>query len=168
MADPGNFLARWSRLKLQARQSQAPEEVALPQRATPAETPAAELPPVESLTAGSDYTVFMQPGVPEAVRNAALQKLWRSDPVLANLDGLVEYGEDYAAAFTASSAVRTAYRVAQGMTDNEQSPSVGAVQTPSSKTPPADEPIGTAGSADQPANPGSDVHQDRDQGWTDT
>jgi hypothetical protein len=42
--------------------------------------------------------------------------------VLANLDGLVEYGEDYAAAYSASAAVKTAYRVLQGMPEEKPLP----------------------------------------------
>ena len=56
------------------------------------------LPPVESLTQDSDYTVFLAEKVPEAIRTAALRKLWRSDPVLANLDGLNDYDEDFSLA----------------------------------------------------------------------
>ncbi|MGB8182007.1 MAG: DUF3306 domain-containing protein, partial [Stellaceae bacterium] len=92
MAEPADFLARWSRLKRRARQPQPSDTAPVSATAaTPAvETPPETLPPVESLTAESDYRIFMQPGVPEVTRNAALQKLWRSDPVFANLDGLVE------------------------------------------------------------------------------
>jgi hypothetical protein len=57
----------------------------------------------------------MQAGVPDGVRNEALRKLWQSDPVFANLDGLVEYGEDFAAAFSLGGAVATVYRVLEGM-----------------------------------------------------
>src|SRR6185437_3698628 len=66
----------------------------------------------------SDFTPFMRADVPEALRNAALQKLWRSDPIYANLDGLLEYGEDYAAKFR-DTTVNTVYRVLQGMPDGE-------------------------------------------------
>ena len=37
---------------------------------------------------------------PERLRNRALRKLWLTNPVLANLDDLVEYGEDYTDAAT--------------------------------------------------------------------
>jgi len=77
----------------------------------------ASLPDVESLTFESDYTAFLQEGVPRELRNRALQRLWRSDPVLANLDGLLEYGEDYTGIGTKKTLVRTAYRVGRGMID---------------------------------------------------
>src|SRR3546814_6588933 len=68
----------------------------------------------------SDFTVFLQDGVPEELRRMALQRLWRLDPVFANLDGLLEYGEDYTDAATVVENLKTAYRVGRGfMTDEE-------------------------------------------------
>ena len=63
------FLERWSRLKKEER------------RAPPAteEKPAPALPPVEKLTAESDFTGFMHPKVEHALRRVALKKLF-SDP----------------------------------------------------------------------------------------
>lgn len=122
MAEPEGFFARWSRLKQAARQPQEatagrpPAEV--PPAGPQATEPRLELPPIESLTAGSDYSAFMRPDVPEALRQAALRKLWRSDPVYANLDGLLEYGEDYAAEYRAATGIAaTVYRVLEGMPD---------------------------------------------------
>lgn len=54
-----------------------------------------DLPDVESLHADSDFTAFMKEGVPAHLKNLALRKLWVSDPALANLDGLIDYGEDF-------------------------------------------------------------------------
>lgn len=48
----------------------------------------AELPSIASLTADSDFTVFMAPDVPAAVRAAALRKLWRTNPIFGRSDGL--------------------------------------------------------------------------------
>lgn len=62
----------------------------------PADDAAAlDLPDIESLGPDSDFTAFMKEGVPTHLRNLALRKLWASDPVLANVDGLVDYGEDF-------------------------------------------------------------------------
>ncbi len=52
------------------------------------------LPAVETLGADSDYSGFMRPGVPEALRVQALRKLWRSHPVLGAVDELSDYGSD--------------------------------------------------------------------------
>jgi hypothetical protein len=40
--------------------------------------------------------------------------LWRSDPVLANLDGLNDYDEDFRATGVLAEAVRSAYKVGKG------------------------------------------------------
>ncbi len=52
------------------------------------------LPQIETLTAESDYTVFMRPEVPDDIRTLALRRLWFSDPRYRLLDGLDNYAED--------------------------------------------------------------------------
>jgi Protein of unknown function (DUF3306) len=140
MSDEG-FLARWSRRKQAARHGEKapPQSSPAPQAAHPPANEPPELPPLESLTAQSDFTVFMQPGVPESLRKAALSKLWRSDPVFANLDGLVEYGEDYAAIVASDEAIRTVYRVLGGMPDGGESSGSPEPPVPSAE-PPAGKP----------------------------
>jgi Protein of unknown function (DUF3306) len=96
------FLSRWSRLKRQEAAKPAP---ASPDAKTPPvpasaeavpQVPAAELPPIESLTLASDYRAFLQPGVGPDVRKAALKKLF-SDPHFhfAQMDKLDTYIDDY-------------------------------------------------------------------------
>lgn len=167
MANPADFFARWSRLKRQAHKPPALANAVPKDAAALTGTPPPELPSVESLTAESDYTVFMRPGVAEATRNAALQRLWRSDPVFANLDGLVEYGEDYAAAFKASAAVRTAYRVAQGMSGDTPPSNAGGPPPPSEKVPATGVSSTADSSSERSAKDGSDMHANCDPGWTD-
>jgi hypothetical protein len=53
------------------------------------------LPPIESLGADSDYTVFLKAGVPEALRVAALRKLWVSDPLIRDFRHPAEYAWDF-------------------------------------------------------------------------
>ena len=107
-----------------------------PQAAAPAALAAAkpveELPPIETLGKDSDYTPFMRADVPDALRNEALRKLWRSDPVFANLDGLVDYAEDFGAAFAGGATIATVYRVLQGMPDpvDEKQPGPAAEPPP--------------------------------------
>ena len=70
---------------------------------------------LETLDAESDYTRFMGENVPEDVKNQALSKLWISDPVFANLDGLTDYSEDFTDAATVPiGPLKTAYKVGQG------------------------------------------------------
>jgi hypothetical protein len=167
MAEPADFLARWSRLKRRARQPQPPDAAPANAEAAalPAETPPETLPPIETLTAQSDYKIFMQAGVPEATRNAALQKLWRSDPVFANLDGLVEYGEDYAAVFKSTAVVRTVYRVLKGLSGKEEPATSDSPQStaPQANTPPGNASPAVKGSSTPVANDSSDsVRPERD------
>jgi len=125
--DREGFVARWSRLKRapgerDAARPAAPEHVAAgdaPQSQPAAPPPAeiADLPPIDSLNKESDFTAFMTAGVPEALKNQALRKLWRSDPVFANLDGLLEYGEDFNAAWKIPGGVKTLYQIGRGMVD---------------------------------------------------
>lgn len=53
-----------------------------------------DLPDIDSLDRDSDFAPFMRRGVPEHLQRLALRKLWTSDPVLANLDGLNDYDPD--------------------------------------------------------------------------
>jgi hypothetical protein len=119
------FLGRWSRRKAKARRTEAEEAsereqadehlpAAAPPPAEPERIDPRDLPDIESLTAESDFTVFMRKGVPPELRQQALRKLWRSNPVLANLDGLLEYGEDYTHIGRGGMTVRTAYQVGRG------------------------------------------------------
>lgn len=110
-------LSRWSRLKREARspgaempsgperppaevRSRGPEGSASEDEGgagsgAPADATVADLPDIETLTYESDFTAFLREGVPEELRRLALRKLWRSDPVLANVDGLNDYDLDY-------------------------------------------------------------------------
>lgn len=73
------------------------------------------LPDPDALTAGDDFAAFMAKDVPEHLKNKALRVLWRSNPVLACVDGLNEYDDDYRAAMLAAEPIKTAYQVGKGM-----------------------------------------------------
>lgn len=99
-----SFLGRWSRLKRKRALDEA--EAGTPAERTeegegsaPAAEPdpvdASELPPVESLGPGSDFSVFMRAGVPKELRLQALRKLWVSDPDFLNYKTLADYDWDY-------------------------------------------------------------------------
>lgn len=74
-----------------------------------------ELPDPDTLQPGDDFSAFMAKAVPDRLRRRALRKLWLSNPVLANLDELVDYGEDYTDAATVVENLQTAYQVGKGM-----------------------------------------------------
>lgn len=73
------------------------------------------LPDPDTLAMGDDFSGFMARAVPEHLRRRALRKLWVSNPVLANLDGLLDHGEDYTDAAVVFPDMKTAYQVGKGM-----------------------------------------------------
>jgi len=80
-----------------------------------------DLPPIDSLTKDSDFTPFLADKVPEFIRRRALAVLWRSDPVLANLDGLNDYDLNYRLIDTLIDAAKdTVYRAGKGYARDEE------------------------------------------------
>lgn len=73
------------------------------------------LPDPDTMGQGDDFAAFMRSAVPDHLRRRALRQLWRSNPVLANLDGLVDHGEDFSDAATVLPDMKTAYQVGRGM-----------------------------------------------------
>ncbi|SDW51528.1 Protein of unknown function [Ruegeria halocynthiae] len=73
------------------------------------------LPDPNQLQCGDDVSGFMAKAVPDRLRRRALRRLWRLNPVLANVDGLVDYGEDYTDAACVIENIQTAYQVGKGM-----------------------------------------------------
>lgn len=152
MSDEGgeSFITRWARLKRQAgetpRRNPAPEPLEPPDQVEPAAAspecsgPAPDGDPgaankgdvpseadfagldFDALDHTSDYTRFMQPGVPPAIRQKALRKLWASDPVLSMPDALNDYMGDYTDAAVAAPGrvLATAYKVGRGFLDDSE------------------------------------------------
>ena len=62
-----------------------------PERGAPAVTAsgfdAATLPPIESIDARTDITVFLRSGVPDELRLAALRRAWTEDPAIRDFKG---------------------------------------------------------------------------------
>jgi len=130
MADPedDDFLSRWSRRK----RGEHPEDAAAEPAAQVAEVDPsdgegegdpeviAQLPDIDGMDDSSDFAVFLQAGVPEALRRRALRKLWRVNPVLANLDGLNDYDEDYTQLSAMGKGMKTLYRVGEGFATDEE------------------------------------------------
>lgn len=125
-ADEG-FLKRWSRLKSKEREQVRRPPSPPTSRSQEAALTAAnekkidekfvsELPPVETLTKDSDFTAFLREGVPEALRQQALRKLWASEPTIAAPDPLDFQNVDFARLVTGD-AVATSYEVGKGLAD---------------------------------------------------
>ena len=130
--DPGEGrLSRWSRLKTQARAEQnvselteSPADGEVPAGDEPGERPFAleDLPDIETLDKDSDFTPFLHIDVPDQLRRLALKKLWASNPVFADLDGLNDYDEDYSALGMIFETVSSVFQPGKGMPDPEREP----------------------------------------------
>lgn len=145
-----DFLHRWSRRKAKARRegaepvpaAEGEEPAAAEQGSEPKAIDPADLPDIESLTKDSDFKVFMQKGVPAHLRTLALRKLWRLNPALANLDGLIDYGEDFTDAARIVPNLKTAYEAGKGFAKRvekverviDDDPAKAPLQAPEART----------------------------------
>jgi len=73
-----------------------------------------ELPDPETLKLGDTVEKFMDGRVPERIRARALRAFWKTNPVLANIDGLDEYCDDYTDAAMVIENLQTIYEVGKG------------------------------------------------------
>lgn len=100
------FLSRWSRRKREIAVEAGKPDEALAARvpesaeAQPPAEPEEEfdlslLPDIETLTAESDITLFLKKGVPEALKNAALRRMWSADSAIRDYIGPVDYQWDF-------------------------------------------------------------------------
>ena len=126
----GGFLSRWSARKNQiAKGEDVPDEVPALEIAEDAviedEEDAAltdaellkkyDLPDPEAVTEESGLEQFLNgKGLPGRVRQMALRRLWRLNPLFGVVDDMVEYGEDYTDAATVVEGMKTAYTVGKG------------------------------------------------------
>jgi hypothetical protein len=110
-----NLFSRWSRRKEAVRNSEAatlpehelaPEAVAAEAGAEQLNQPLAEdgaeagelsgpLPRIEDLTAETDLSAFLRKGIPDALKSAALRKMWSLDPSIRDFVGPSEYAWDF-------------------------------------------------------------------------
>jgi len=125
--DQKDFLSRWSTRKLAEAES---EKTAAPvalnetddlevENVDEAVAPPPDLPDVETLNAESDFTAFLGDNVPRDISRLAFKKLWRSDPVLANIDGLNDYDDDFSMAGKVTEIFKSAYQVGKGYQTEE-------------------------------------------------
>ena len=125
-AEKEGFATRWSRMKREGEISEpepeAPEALAEPEAEGPPDDTLSDeellekydLPDPDAMQAGDDFSLFMKKAVPEKLRRRALRRLWLSNPVLANLDEMVDYGEDFTDAATVVENMSTIYQVGKG------------------------------------------------------
>lgn len=141
-------LRRWARRKAEVRQGRGaaapvleeeadkvpalsePEDLVIgPEGAAESQPDDLALPDVESLTADSDFSVFMKEGVPPALRRLALRKLWASDPMFNIIDEMIDYGGDFTNAATVVDGMQSAWVAGRGYAKQD---------------PPTDEPVSDA------------------------
>lgn len=153
MTDKPEFLRRWSRRKQAARKPSGPDSASSADARAPdadggraatedalsgrgdspnAEPEALDLPDIDSLNADSDFTPFLKEGVPKELKNRALRKLWRVNPVFGQLDGLNDYDGDFTDANSVVKDLKTLYKVGRGfLPDPEENAAGSTPETPS-------------------------------------
>src|SRR3954454_9164450 len=93
-----DFLARWARLK---REAKTTADAQPPSPPTEAPNPASSgttkssldaevesLPSIDSITGETDITAFLRKGIPPQLRREALRRAWAADPAIRDFVGL--------------------------------------------------------------------------------
>ena len=125
MNEEKGFLSRWSDRKLNVEPdgTESTSSESLPEKKSEEEFEGKtdeeilsilELPEPETLKLGDTVEKFMDGRVPERIRLRALRAFWKTNPVLANIDGLDEYCEDYTDAALVVENLQTIYQVGKG------------------------------------------------------
>ena len=133
MSEDANFLSRWARRKAEVQESEAAQATAAqetterdrPEEPDDRDRPVTEeeiaaLPDPDSLEHGADFKPFLRPGIPQALRQRALRRIWRVNPAIGFLDGMNEYDLDYTDAATVVDNLKTAYQVGRGFVIPEE------------------------------------------------
>ena len=111
-----NIVSRWSRMKQQSARPAAPDDLSSKSKpidaeagdlnrataAAPATDPPASpafdlasLPPLQSITAGTDIRSFLASNVPLELTKAALRRAWVTDPAIRDFIGIAENQWDF-------------------------------------------------------------------------
>ena len=125
MTEDKGFLSRWSDRKLKGQDDNPPAGEVDGAEGVPGEDEfegksddeilsILELPDPETLKLGDTVEKFMDGRVPERIRARALRAFWKTNPVLANIDGLDEYCDDYTDAAMVIENLETIYEVGKG------------------------------------------------------
>jgi hypothetical protein len=103
--ESGSFLERWAKRKREAARGDerptAPPAAAVvqtgPDALDPAELEArlATLPPLDDIDRDTDIRPFLEKWVPAALRNAALRRVWSSDPRIVDFKEVADYQWDW-------------------------------------------------------------------------
>ncbi|MEN9061095.1 DUF3306 domain-containing protein [Ponticoccus litoralis] len=96
---------------------QARTEQALAERSDEELLAEAGLPLPEDIVSGEQVQAFLKAALPQRLKTRALRALWKSNPVLACVDGLNDYDGDFTAAAYEGQEVKTLYKVGRGLVD---------------------------------------------------
>jgi Protein of unknown function (DUF3306) len=164
MSDPENFLVRWSRLKRAAALEEngvdedAPDEAL--QKAAELPAPAfdpASLPAIDLIDAATDIRPFLEAGVPEELRRAALRSTWSADPAIRDFVGIAESQWDFNDPATIPGfGVRAAAEYAGSLAAHAVGGLNTAVGTPAERSPMGELPA-SDGTCDDPADVAREV-----------
>ncbi len=122
----GGLLSRWSARKRAVAQN----ETAMAEAQIEADRQKEQQPDIEARQAANreiaeaididvadydtDFTPFLKDGVPAALRRRALKAMWRTNPILANVDGLNDYDEDFRTVQAGFEVVKSTWEVGRG------------------------------------------------------
>lgn len=126
--EEGGFLKRWSSRKAAVK---APEEETLPDEEASAEDLALaeedeaeatdeelleqyDLPHPDTVEKPEDLDSFFKKPLPDRLKQMAMRRMWRINPLFRFADEMVEYGENYTDAATVIPDMKTAYQVGKG------------------------------------------------------
>ena len=128
----GSVFARWSERKAKLRRGEDIAEAEEAQAPDAAEQPDSDqdeadaalsddellqqfdLPDPETIDDEEGLSRFFDGQVPDRLRQIALRRLWRINPLFAVVDDMVEYGEDYTDAATVVDGLQSAYQAGKG------------------------------------------------------
>ncbi|MDU9004605.1 DUF3306 domain-containing protein [Sedimentitalea todarodis] len=115
------------------------------------------LPDPDTLSADDNISAFMDHLVPDRLRRRALRRFWRLNPVLANVDGLVDYGEDFTDSATVIENLQSAYQVGKGMLSHIETMAAEAAREEPEAIPEPIEEIDIAAEAAHAADTGEEA-----------
>ena len=134
-----NFLARWSKRKLSGKTAETIDDSKEIENLSEDESPANygeiadeniddeitdeellaeyELTHPEEINDPDKLDDFFSRPVPDRLKQLAMRRMWRINPLFRFADEMVEYGEDYTDAATVVPDLKTAYQVGKGYFD---------------------------------------------------
>ena len=123
-----------------------------------------------ALNESSDFTRFLGPRVPEAIRQKALARLWQTDPAFSTADVLHDYAEDFTDAAKAVPGIASSWKFGRGFLSDEEvaawealgkSPAEAETAAGGRKGGEDEGPGETAGSAEAPVEAAAMAEADR-------